>query len=145
MHPRPVYAAETAPIIVLREIYRHYLSFRDYVAGGGDHILEHSYLITDPDGSPVWTTIGPKEYGWVNARKVTISFSFWDLHRGLKELAPRKKEAFFYNVILDQRQRTVASRMGITTVSVGQYTKNAMIELLVHHVIPELSEAIDES
>ena len=117
MHPRPVRAEEVPAAIILRELYRHYLTFRDYVGSGGDHILEHSYFVQDESGQPVWTTIGPKKYGWVNARKVTISFSFWDLHRGLKNLAPRKKEAFFYNVILDQKQRTVAQHMKITTVS----------------------------
>jgi hypothetical protein len=143
MLPRPVYASETANIIILREIYRNYLSFRDYVASGGNHILEHSYLVEDPEGKPTWTQIGPKQCGWVNTRKVTISFSFWDLHRGLKDLSPRKREAFYHNVILDQKQKVVAKRMGITTVSVGQYTKNALIDLLVHHILPKPSNDVE--
>src|ERR1700678_1377523 len=102
MHPRPVVPAEIPHYIVLREVYRHYLEFRDYVGNGGDHILTHSYLVEDPEGEPTWTKQDGK-LCWVNARKVTITFSFWDLHRGLKALAPRKKEAFFHNVILDQK------------------------------------------
>lgn len=39
------------------------------------------------------------------------------------ELSKRKKEAIYYNVILDLRQKDVAEIMGITTVSVGQYVE----------------------
>jgi DNA-directed RNA polymerase specialized sigma24 family protein len=59
----------------------------------------------------------------------TITISLWDLQDGLKDLAPRKREAVFYNVILDKRQKDVAEIMGITTVSVGQYVESAMIQL----------------
>lgn len=59
--------------------------------------------------------------------EVRISFS--DLKEGLNELAPRKREAFFYNVILDWKQKDVAKKMGITTVSVGQYVDAACIQL----------------
>lgn len=144
-HPRPVrMAGELAPHLVLREIYRHYLEFRDYVGQGHDHVIEHSYFVPDPDGDPVWALVGPgNKCDWVNCRKVTISFSFWDLHRGLKELAPRKREAVFYNVILDQKQKEVAKRMGITTVSVGQYTQNAMMQLIDQHIVPLNKKEID--
>jgi len=100
---------------VLREVYRHYLEFRDYVANHGESVIDHGYFIYDEDGNVVG--------------KETISISFWDLHQGLKELSPRKREAVFLNVILDQKQRDVAEQMGITTVSVGQYVEQAMLQL----------------
>jgi DNA-directed RNA polymerase specialized sigma24 family protein len=106
----------------LREVFRHYLEFQDLIANGGDHVLEHSYYSRGLDGHPY---------------KETISISFWDLHRGLKELAPRKREAIFYNVILDQKQKDVAARMGITTVSVGQYVDAGFRQLVKRH-FPEL-------
>ena len=115
---RTVQAEIVPPHRVLREIFRHYLEFQELVANGGDHILEHSYLIRSKDGQP---------------KKETISISFWDLHRGLKELAPRKREAIFYNVILDQKQKDVAARMGITTVSVGQYVDAGFRQLVKQH------------
>jgi DNA-directed RNA polymerase specialized sigma24 family protein len=101
---------------------RHYTEFRELVNNGGDHVLEHSYLVPDDNGG---------------TKKETVSISFWDLHRGIKELAPRKREALFYNVILDQKQKDVAKRMGITTVSVGQYVEAATKQLAKNH-FPEL-------
>lgn len=115
---RPVRQAVLPEHRVLREIIRHYLEFKDLIANGADHVLTHSYLVPDDEGG---------------TRKETISISFWDLHRGIKELAPRKREALFYNVILDQKQAEVAKRMGITTVSVGQYVDAAMRQLCKHH------------
>lgn len=106
------------PSRVLREVLRHYLEFSELVANGGNHLIEYSYLVADDDD---------------NVHKETIAFSFWDLHRGIKELAPRKREALYWNVIEDQKQRDVAKRMGITTVSVGQYVQNATEQLLKYH------------
>jgi DNA-directed RNA polymerase specialized sigma24 family protein len=100
---------------VLREVYRHYLEFKDLVAHTGDHVIEHGYFIYDEDGNIV--------------DKIAVTISFWDLHYGLKELAPRKKEAVFYNVILDMKQKDVSKIMKITMVSVGQYVENAMKQL----------------
>lgn len=108
----------TAPSRVLREVLRHYLEYREFVANGGNHIIEYTYTIPGDDGI---------------IRKETISFSFWDLHRGIKELAPRKREALYWNVICDQKQRDVAEQMGITTVSVGQYVLGATEQLLKYH------------
>lgn len=113
------------PHRVLREVIRHYTEFRDLVADGGDHVLTHSYLVHDDEGG---------------TKKETISISFWDLHRGISELAPRKREALFFNVILDQKQAEVAKRMGITTVSVGQYVDAAMKQLCKQH-FPEADDA----
>jgi DNA-directed RNA polymerase specialized sigma24 family protein len=113
----------------LREVYRHYLEFREYVAHPetpeNDHVIDHTYLSEDEDGT---------------ITKHTISFSFWDLHRGIKELAPRKREALFFNVILDQKQADVAKRMGITTVSVGQYVDAACRQLVKYHFTEHFDE-----
>lgn len=125
MSARPVReAGAIPPHRVLRDMLRHYTEFRELVNNGGDHVLEHSYLVPDGNGG---------------TRKETISVSFWDLHRGIKELAPRKREALFYNVILDQKQKDVAKRMGITTVSVGQYVEAATKQLAKNH-FPELAD-----
>lgn len=85
----------------LREALRHYTEFKAHVSATSQHVFEH-------DG---------------------IQISFYDLQKGIKELSPRKKEALFYNVILDWKQKDVAEIMGITTVSVGQYVDGAVQQL----------------
>lgn len=100
---------------ILREVLRHYTEFKSHVTSTGDHVIEHGYFIYDDDGNVV------------DQEMVTISF--WDLHNGIKDLSPRKREALFYNVILDWKQKDVAAKMGITTVSVGQYVEQAVIQL----------------
>lgn len=98
---------------ILREVYRHYFDFRDAIARGDvDNIIE--YAVETEEGSGIYAP---------------INISFTDLKDGLNDLAPRKREAFFYNVVLDWKQKDVAERMGITTVSVGQYVEAAMIQL----------------
>jgi DNA-directed RNA polymerase specialized sigma24 family protein len=62
-----------------------------------------------------------------------ISVSFIDLKEGVEDLPPRKKEAFFYRVILDKKQREVADIMQISMVSVGQYVKDSLIKLSKHY------------
>jgi DNA-directed RNA polymerase specialized sigma24 family protein len=115
----------TAPIPphrILREVLRHYIEFRELVMGygllggadGRKHILDHSYYWWNEDGEK---------------QKETVEISFWDLHSALKELAPRKREAIYHNVILDKKQKDVAQIMGITTVSVGQYVDAGVLQL----------------
>lgn len=108
---------------VLREVYRHYLEFRDLVAqpehdgqggyGNSDGVIEYGYFVKEGD----------------KLRRVYVTLSFWDLQGALKDLSPRKREAVFHNVILDKKQKDVAEIMGITTVSVGQYVEQAMLQL----------------
>lgn len=86
---------------VLREVYRNYSQFREYVRSTGNHMIEYN----------------------------DVRLSFYDLHRGLNNLSPRKRQAFYLNVIQDMKQREVAEIMGITTVSVGQYVQQAMVQL----------------
>lgn len=108
---------------ILREVYRHYLEFRQYVSDTGNHVIEHGYFLYDEDGNI--------------KDKISVKISFWDLFDGLKDLSPRKREAVWYNVILDQKQRDVAKRMQITTVSVGQYVEQAMLQLSEHYFADE--------
>lgn len=112
---------------VLREVYRHYLEFRDLFKSNGTHVIEHGYWVDDPDGR----------------RKISVSISLWDLQEGLQSLSPRKREAVFYNVILDKKQKDVAEIMGITTVSVGQYVEQAMIQLSERYFADEILQLRD--
>ena len=89
------------PHKVMRELYRNYMQFREYVRASGVYTLEHKGL----------------------------TISFYDLGKGLNNLSPLKKEAFYLNVILDKKQKDVAEIMGITTVSVGQYVEAASRQL----------------
>lgn len=127
-------------------MFRHYSEFKEYVAQGGSSVLEHSYLVPD-EGEPTQcpkVRRADKTHDAVDGvcihcgalvHKVSVSFSFWDLHRGLKELAPRKRQALYYNVIRDLKQKDVAKKMGITTVTVGQYVEHAMKQLVNSHII----------
>lgn len=99
------------PHRVLREIYRHYIDFQDYYQRTGNDTIEYK--------------------GYV--------ISFIDLKGSLSQLSKRKREAFFYNVILDKKQEDVAKIMDVTTVTVGQYVEAACI-ILAKNYFPELEE-----
>jgi DNA-directed RNA polymerase specialized sigma24 family protein len=100
---------------ILREVLRHYTEYQEFVKNNmNDHVIDHSYYVQNENGTQ---------------KKITISISFWDLQDSLRELAPRKREAVYWNVIRDQKQKDVAKRMGITTVSVGQYVENAVEQI----------------
>lgn len=86
---------------ILREVFRNYSVFEALVTQQGKYDIEHQGL----------------------------TINFLDLQGSLEKLSKRKKEAVFYNVILDKKQKEVAEIMGITTVSVGQYVEQAMIQL----------------
>lgn len=109
----------TAPIPlhrILREVLRHYTEYHELVnSDGRHHVIDYSYWIYDSRGR--------------RKKKENVSISFWDLYKGIKELAPRKREAIFWNVILDEKQKDVAKRMNITTVSVGQYVEAGCLQL----------------
>lgn len=106
---------------LLRDVYRHYYEFKDYVSLTGQHVIDHVYPVYDDDGMLV--------------EKVEIAISFYDLQEGLLPqeqggvLSTRKLQAVQLNVIRDLRQRDVAEMMGITTVSVGQYVDQAMLQI----------------
>jgi DNA-directed RNA polymerase specialized sigma24 family protein len=123
----------TAPIPlhrVLREVLRHYTEYRELVNQDGRlHVIDYGYWIYNEDGT--------------RKHKEEVSISFWDLYDGLKELAPRKREAIFYNVILDEKQKDVAKHMGITTVSVGQYVEAGCIQLAKRYFADEYKDQKD--
>lgn len=85
----------------LREALRHYNEFEQLFVSSGQSVIK-----------------GPDE----------IEICFLDLQDGLRRLSKRKREAIYYNVILDMRQKDVAEIMGITTVSVGQYVESGFIQ-----------------
>ena len=117
----------TAPLPlhrVLREVLRHYPEYRALVNADGRHdLIEYAYWIYDKRGR--------------RKKKIELTISFWDLHNRLKELAPRKREAIFYNVILDKKQADVAKLMGITTVTVGQYVEAGTKQLATKYFSKE--------
>lgn len=86
---------------VLREVLRHYLTFESLCQQSGEYVLEYA----------------------------GYKLSFLDLQNCLQNLSPRKREAVYYNVILDWKQKDVAAVMQITTVSVGQYVEQAMMQI----------------
>lgn len=86
---------------IVREALRHYKELEALAQEDGDFVLAHG------------------EY----------AISFLDLQGSLEKLSKRKKEAVLYNVILDWKQKDVAERMGITTVSVGQYVEQACLQI----------------
>jgi len=86
---------------VLREIYRNYHQLKEYVQNTGNDTITHKGL----------------------------TISFFDLDKNINKLSPRKKEAFYLNVIIDMKQKDVAEHMGITCVSVGQYVAQACQQL----------------
>lgn len=119
---------------ILREAYRHYLEFQQYVTDTGKDIITYAV---------------PKEKG--SDEYVKVSISFVDLAEALKVyndglraegtvLSKRKEEAFAYNVIEDMLQRDVAEIMGITTVSVGQYVEQAMLQLCDYYFAEDTSK-----
>ena len=125
---------------ILRNVYRNYISFKDHVTYRRDKGDEEFITAgTHADDCPFWERIDPKvpknkrnlkapcTCGFLEEGPLMLSLS--DLKYGIEQLAPRKKEAFFYNVILDWSQDETAKKMGITTVSVGQYIDAACDQL----------------
>jgi predicted DNA-binding protein (UPF0251 family) len=110
------------PHRILREVYRHFYEFEALFQLNGTHVIEHTVVIGE--------------------EKYPIAISFFDLRDGLKPqeeggiLSDRKLQAVMLNVIRDWKQRDVADKMGITTVSVGQYVEHAM-EQLAREMFPE--------
>lgn len=86
---------------ILREVIRNYTVFEAYCSQHGEYDIDHKGL----------------------------TINFLDLQKCLQRLSKRKKEAVFFNVILDMKQKDVAAEMGITTVSVGQYVEQAMLQV----------------
>lgn len=112
---------------ILREAYRNYLTFEQFVTDTGKDVIE--YAVPERPGSD---------------RYVPVRISFVDLQRALKQysdglqaegtvLSKRKEEAFHLNVLCDMLQRDVAEQMNITMVSVGKYVEQAMRQLCEYY------------
>lgn len=97
---------------ILREVLRNYTVFESRFQQSGEFEIEH--------------------------RGITLDFL--DLQGCLKGLSPRKKEAIFLHVVLDKKQKDAAEWMGITTVSVGQYVEQGLIQV-ARLLWPEEDEA----
>lgn len=99
-----------SPDLVIRELFRHYESIRDHRrTETGKDVFSH--------------------------KGFDFAVSELDL-KDLNLLTPRQKEAFYFNIVLDMKQREVAELLGISTVSVGQYVQAAS-ERLAAHYFPE--------
>jgi hypothetical protein len=85
----------------LREAVRHYQELEDLFINRGILVISHAGL----------------------------DICFMDLKEAIQKLSPRKREAIYYNVILDMKQKDVAEKMGITTVSVGQYVESGFAQI----------------
>src|SRR3954470_6474197 len=81
---------------VLREVLKHYSVFETLCSQTGDYEISHQ---------------GDK-------------FTFLDLKGCLKNLSQRQMDAVFWFVIQDEKQKVVAERLGISTVTVGQYCES---------------------
>lgn len=68
-----------------------------------------------------------------------LTINFIDLKNSLKNLSPRQKEAIYWFVIRDQKQKFVAEQMGISTVTVGQYVESGVYRV-ARQVWPEMYE-----
>lgn len=96
---------------VLREVLRNYGVFESLCSQTGDYEISHR----------------------------GVSFNFLDLQGCLKKLSKRQMEAVFFFVICDEKQKTVAERLGISTVTVGQYCESGLIRVAAE-LWPEMYE-----
>lgn len=116
---------EMKPHRVLREVYRNFRQFQEFVSATGKDVIEHGYWVFNEDGT--------------KNRKITITISYSDLRDQLNKLSARKRQAMVYNVIMDMKQKDVAEIMGITTVSVGQYVDTACEQLAADYFAETMS------
>lgn len=106
--------------LILREALRNYWTFQARVSQMGEDVLTRGEIsISFFDIQQIYTACTPIE------KKPLVLFPEKDPFK----LSQRKKEAIYWNVILDMRQKDVAEIMGITTVSVGQYVEAGFIQI----------------
>jgi len=126
---------------ILREAYRHLDEFEALATQSNPDPASGKYGKT----GRVINAQNPGLKDIIEYKGITLSL--FDLKEALKKtpLAPRKREAFYFNVLKDMKQRDVAERMGITTVSVGQYVEQAILQISKVYFKDEDSElGIDE-
>jgi DNA-directed RNA polymerase specialized sigma24 family protein len=100
---------------LIEEALRSYTTFREHFGFTGDHVLEHSYIVYNEDGS--------------RKEKVTQVISLFDLFNGVKNLSPRKRQAIWYIAIQGYTQEEVGRIMGCRAVTCGQYLKAGCMQL----------------
>ena len=94
----------------------------------GDPILLHRMLREVLKNYTVFESLCSQSGHWdISHKGVTINFL--DLKGCLKNLSPRQKEAVYWFVLSDEKQKVVAERMSISTVTVGQYVESAMVRV----------------
>lgn len=124
---------------ILREAYRNYLTFEQYVTDTSKDVIE--YAVPEKRGSDNYI---PISISFTDLQQALVNFQD-DLRSQGTVLSKRKEQAFYLNVIRDMRQADVAEMMGITTVSVGQYVDQAMLQLIEYYFededTPKLSAA----
>lgn len=86
---------------LLREVLKHYTVFETQCAQSGNYDIHRG----------------------------NITINFLDLKGCLKNLSKRQKEAVYWFVIRDEKQKVVAARMGISTVTVGQYVESGLMKV----------------
>lgn len=136
--------SKPAPVMqrhkVLREAYRHMAEFKTLLTNSIPDPAVGKYA-----GS---NRVINAQYGDLKhvIEYKGITLSYFDLERALKEakLAPRKREAFYWNVLMDMKQKDVAEKMNITTVSVGQYVEQAMLQIADKYFEGEENPVSDE-
>lgn len=129
LDPWEVRQAPFKPHRLLREIYRHYIEFRALFVDEGLDTLHHTYEWFDPDLTAEPDAKGKYPANLNSVHKETVSFSLWDLDRGIDKLPERKRQAFYLNVICDLLQKEAGAIMGINHVTVGQYVEQAVLLL----------------
>lgn len=139
LDPWKVPQAPLKPHRLLREVYRHYTEFKELFKSTGIHTLTHTYEWFGPDLDEESDAKGHHPADLSVPHKETVSFSLWDLERGINKLPERKRQAFYLNVICDLLQKEAGAIMGINHVTVGQYVEQCMIFLAKEQLIKTTS------
>jgi len=120
--------------IVVREATRNFHTWQAYVSQTGVHVLRGET-----------TDRGVIEMHFYDVQRIVSAYTPDGWKHGYPQfpeddpfkLSERKKEAVYYNVIQDLKQKDVAEIMGITTVSVGQYVESGFLQITNHLFGPE--------
>jgi predicted DNA-binding protein (UPF0251 family) len=113
---------ESKSHIVLREAIKNFTQFENLFNLTGNDSVSHAGLTLS----------------FFDLKKIILAYTPTGFDESGKPMFPksdpfklsfRKKEAIYYNVIRDLKQKDVAAIMGITTVSVGQYVDSACVSI----------------
>jgi DNA-directed RNA polymerase specialized sigma24 family protein len=98
---------------IIREALRHYAEYRHHFRAHGQigDVFSHTYIVYNDDAEP--------------QEKVTVTLCYSDLLRCAKQLPQKKREALWYNIVLDKSNDEVASIMKCQTQTISQYVRSA--------------------